>query len=329
MEKTQPKVIISGEFIEEPIREKLEESCQLLFTGGRPPTPEELKDASGWIVPLTQKINEGVLSHGPKLRVLANYAVGYDNIDVAACSARKIAVANTPGVLTEATADMAFALLLATARRVVEGDTMVREGRWQGFSTRLLLGAGLGGKTLGILGFGRIGRAVARRARGFGLKVLYSSPRAADPSVEAALSARRVSFLELCQTSDFLVIACRLTEETRGLFSREVFATLKRGAILINIARGEIVDTEALIEALSSKHLAGAGLDVYDQEPMVDPRLRVMPQTVLTPHLGSATREAREGMARLCAEAIFAVLIEGKLPQHLVNPEAFLSQEEL
>jgi glyoxylate reductase len=244
------------------------------------------------------------------LRVVANYAVGVDNVDIAAATARGVAVANTPDVLVEATADFTFALLLAAARRLGEGERMVRAGEWRGWTPELLLGSDVAGKTLGIVGMGRIGRAVARRARGFSMPVIYS--RGKDPD------AREVSFDELLATSDVISLHCPLTPETRGLIDARALAAMKPGAILVNTARGAIVDDGALAAALESGRLGGAGLDVFTDEPRIDPRLLAARRAVLAPHLGSATTNARIRMAELCVTAVRDVLA-GRRPPNLVN----------
>jgi len=274
---------------------------------------EALATADALVCLLTDRIDAAALDAGPRLRVVANYAVGYDNVDVAAATARGVAVANTPDVLVEATADFTFALLLAAARRLGEGERLVRAGQWRGWTPELLLGADVGGRTLGIIGMGRIGRAVARRAHGFGMRVLYTRGDAGD--VGAATS---VGLEELLATSDAVSLHCPLTPETRGLIDARALAAMKPGAILVNTARGAIVDDGALADALERGHLGGAGLDVFTDEPRVDPRLLAAPRAVLAPHLGSATTTARTRMAELCVTAVRDVLA-GRRPPNLVN----------
>lgn len=320
MQPAPATVLISGDFPGNTL-DALADTCTLLRTKGRPPRPNELARAWAWICPLTQRVDAAALDHAPRLRLVANYAVGFDNVDVAACTARGVLVTNTPGVLTEATADLTLALLLSVARRIPEADALVRGGRWTGFSPTLLLGSSLQGKHLGLVGLGRIGRAVARRAAAFGMELRYWSPRRADPATETALGISYRGWGELLAGADVLSLHCPLRPETRGLLSREALARLPAGAIVINTARGELLDTEALVDALARGHLRGAGLDVFAGEPAVDPRLAALPQVVLSPHIGSATHEAREGMARLCAEAVRA-LWRGETPRHALNPEA-------
>jgi glyoxylate reductase len=267
-----------------------------------------LRPASGAVTLLSDPVTERVLEACTKLRVVANYAVGYNNVALAAARARGIAVTNTPDVLTEATADTTWALLLATARRVVEGDRMVRAGRFRGWAPSLLLGMDLHGKLLGIVGMGRIGRAVARRAAGFGMRVAYSGARRLPDSTESALGARFLPLDGLLRAADVLSLHCPLTPETKHLLDSGRLAVMKPGAILINTARGPVVDEAALVEALRIGPLAAAGLDVYEDEPSLAPGLKGLPNVVLLPHLGSAGRETREAMARLAVENVKEVL---------------------
>jgi glyoxylate reductase len=277
--------------------------------------PGELADADALICLLLDRIDAALLDRAPALRVVANCAVGVDNVDVAAATARGIAVTNTPDVLTYATAELAFALMLAAARRLVEGDRLVRSRSWSGWALDQLLGVQLAGKQLGIVGFGRIGQAMARRALGFDMRVVY-----ADPMTSAAAPARRVPIDELFATSDVVSLHCPLTAETRHVVDARRLGLMKPTAILINTARGPCVDEPALIEALEAGRIFGAALDVYDREPELDPRLLACPRLTLAPHIGSATTEARTQMAQLCADAVIAVL-SGRRPQNLVNPE--------
>jgi glyoxylate reductase len=262
-------------------------------------------------------VDEAVLASAPRLRVVSNCGVGVDNVDLAACRRRGVVVTNTPDVLTDATADLTFALLLAACRRVAEGDRRVRAGRWRGFSPTELLGVRVTGATLGIIGLGRIGGAVARRASGFSMRVLYTQRAAAALEVEARLGARFVPLEALLAESDAVVVSCPLTGATRGLLSREAFARMKRGSVLVNAARGPIVDEIALADALERGHLAAAALDVFSDEPRVEPRLVQSERVVLTPHIGSADRPTRETMARLSVEAVLDVLA-GRPPAYRV-----------
>ena len=286
----------------------------------RPELIAKVRDAEGLICLLSDRIDREVLEAGNKLKIVANVAVGYDNIDVEAATELGIMVTNTPGVLTEATADLTFGLVLAVARRIVEGDRITREGRFSGWELDFLLGTDVHGKTLGTVGFGRIGQAVARRARGFGMEVLYFN-RSRKPEAERELGAKFVPFEELLQRSDFITIHLPLTPETRHLFSAREFKLMKPTAFLINVARGPIVDEEALVQALKAKELAGAALDVFEHEPRVHPELLKLENVVLTPHIGSAGRETRIRMALMAVENVLAAL-SGRRPPNLVNPEA-------
>jgi glyoxylate reductase len=278
----------------------------------------ELADAEALICLLLDRIDAAVLARAPALRVVANCAVGIDNVDVAAATTRGIAVTNTPDVLTRATAELTFALVLAAARRLGEGERLVRSGAWRGWALDQLLGVELAGKQLGVVGFGRIGQAVARRAHGFEMRVVYAGPREV-PEAVAGVPARRVPLDELFATSDVVSLHCPLTPETRRVVDARRLARMKPGAILVNTARGACVDEPALIEALEAGRLGAAALDVYDREPEIDPRLLACPRLTLAPHLGSATTEARTQMAQLCADAVIAVL-SGRRPPNLVNP---------
>jgi glyoxylate reductase len=276
-----------------------------------------LADTDALICLLLDRIDAAVLDRAPRLRVVANCAVGLDNVDLAAATARGIAVTNTPDVLTDATAELAFALMLAAARRLGEGERLVRSDGWSGWRLDQLLGVGLAGKQLGVVGFGRIGQALARRALGFGMRVVY-----ADPHEVSAAPARRVPVDELFATSDVVSLHCPLVPETRHLVDARRLGLMKPTAILVNTARGGCVDEPALIEALEAGRIFAAALDVYDREPALDPRLLTCPRLTLAPHIGSATTEARTQMAQLCADAVIAVL-SGRRPRHLVNPEAW------
>ena len=244
--------------------------------------------------------------------------MGVNNVDVAGATRRGIRVCNTPDVLTDATADLGFALLLSAARKVSDADRFVRAGSWTGWDPWGLLGVPVAGKTLGIVGMGKIGSAVARRSRGFSMKVLYHNRRRIPPSKEAELGASYRDLDALLEESDFVVLCVPLTPETRGLLSAERLGRMKRTAVLVNIARGKVVDEEAVATALAEGRLFGAGLDVFEKEPRIHPKLLSAPSAVLLPHLGSATGETREAMGRLATENLLAVL-EGREPPCPVN----------
>jgi glyoxylate reductase len=288
-----------------------------------PPTPAELLDhlgvADALLSLLTDKVDGPVMDAAPRLQVIANLAVGFDNIDVSAATERGIVVSNTPDVLTEATADLAWALLLAAARRVAEGDRLVRAGQWQGWSPTQLIGPSVQGKTLGVFGMGKIGTAVARRARGFDMRVIYHNRRPNEGgSIET--NATFVTFDALLDQSDFLSINAPLNDESRHAIGADELARMRSTAVLVNTARGPLVDEAALVDALRAGTIAAAGLDVFEHEPAVHAGLADLGNVVLLPHLGSATAEARAAMVTLCCENIVAVLAGARPPTPL-NPE--------
>jgi lactate dehydrogenase-like 2-hydroxyacid dehydrogenase len=278
-----------------------------------------LEGAQGVVCLSTDRIGPDVLSV-PGLRVVSNIAVGFNNVDVPAATERGVVVTNTPGVLDETTADLAVSLVLSGARRIVESDRWLREGRWKSWTFFDWLGADVHGKTLGVVGFGRIGQAVARRGRGFGMSILYTQRRQANASVEAALGARYVDKTTLLAESDFVTLHCPLTAETTHYIDAAALARMKAGAFLINTSRGPVVDEKALVAALEAKRLAGAGLDVFEREPAVEAALIGMPNVVLTPHIGSATVDTRLKMASLAMDNCVAV-VTGRRPPTPVNPE--------
>lgn len=290
-----------------------------------PITPAELGEALHDIDGLMlagARLPAEVVAEAPRLRAVSSVGVGYDNLDLVACTARRIPVTNTVGVVEETTADLAFALLLATARRLPECDRYVREGRWRHWGWTLLWGADVHGKTLGLYGFGNIAQAVARRARGFDMRILYCSRRQAPQSVERTLGAQRVGRDTLFAESDFVSLHVALTVETRHSVGAAELERMKPTAYLINTARGKVVDEEALVEALQRRAIAGAGLDVFEQEPHVHPTLLTLSNVVLAPHVGSGTAETRARMARVAAQNLLD-LFEGKRPKTLLNPEVF------
>jgi len=279
--------------------------------GGRGFTPElqaHFGQAEGLLSMLTDRVDGALLERMPKLKVVSNMAVGVDNIDLEACRARSIPVGHTPGVLTAATADMAMALLLASARLIPQASHDAREGRWGPWEADAWLGADLGGAKLGVVGLGQIGSAIARRAHGFGLRIAYCA-RSPKLEAESALDAVRLDLPELLKISDFVVLAVDLNETTQGLVGKAELGMMKETAILVNIARGPVVQTEALVHALQEKRIAGAALDVTDPEPLPPSHpLYGLPNCLITPHIGSATHGARRGMAELACENLLAGL---------------------
>jgi lactate dehydrogenase-like 2-hydroxyacid dehydrogenase len=273
---------------------------------------------------LTDRVDDAFLdAAGPSLRVVSNYAVGFDNVDVPACTRRGVPVGNTPGALTETTADLAWALLMAAARRVAEGDRYVRAGRWRTWGPQLLLGGDVHGATLGIVGFGRIGQAVARRAAGFGMTVLYWGRSRAEPRMEQELAATWADLDELLGRSDFVTLHVSLNDETRHLIDAAALAQMKPSAVLVNTARGPVVDQVALAAALRDGTIAAAGLDVTDPEPMApDDPLLELENCLVVPHIASASYATRGRMAEMAAANLLAGLRGERLP-NLVNPEVY------
>jgi glyoxylate reductase len=272
-----------------------------------------LRGKDGLICHIISTIDDEVLAAAPTLKVVANVAVGYNNIDVAAARRRGVVVTNTPDVLTETTADFAWALLMAAARRVVEADQFARSGQWQRWQWDLLWGADVHGKTLGILGFGRIGRAVARRAAGFSMRVLYHDAVRPEPAVERELRATYAEPDAILREADFVSLHTPLLPETRHLVNERTLRLMKKTAILVNAARGPIVDEAALVRALKEGWIAGAGIDVFEEEPKIHPGLLPLPNVVLAPHIASASRDTRIAMASLAVRNCLAVL-DGKPP---------------
>jgi glyoxylate reductase len=320
----KPKVLATHRLFE-PARRILQKHCEVEYweKPERPPREEVLrrvKDKEGLVCLLTEKVNDDLLEAAPKLRIAANVAVGFDNIDVAACTKRGVVATNTPGVLDDTTADFAWTLLMAVARRLVEGDALARSGNWKGWDLDQLVGTDVWGKTLGIVGFGRIGRAMARRASGFQMKVIYTDAVRASAEVEKELRAEYRDMHGLLAEADFVSVHTPLLPETRGLFNAANFEKMKRTAFLINTSRGPVVDEAALVAALEKRKIAGAALDVFEKEPIVHPGLR-RPNVVLAPHIASASLETRTKMACMAAENVIA-LFEGRQPANILNPEA-------
>ncbi len=304
---------------------RLRERCEVSVNPeDRPLTRAELLTRSagmdGVLGLLTDRIDAGFFDAVPGLKGYANYAVGYDNIDLPEATRRGIPVSNTPDVLTQATAELAWTLLLAVARRVVESDRVMRSGTWPGWGPLQFIGADVSGKTLGIVGPGRIGQAMARMSKGFGMRVVYWGGRQPSRVLEDEMGAERLSFAELLSQSDFISVHLPLNPETRHLFNADTLRMMKPTAFLINTARGPVIDEADLVEALNKRIIAGAGLDVYEAEPKMAPGLDTCPPAVLLPHVGSGTHSSRTGMALLAAENLLAML-EGRTPPTCLNPE--------
>jgi glyoxylate reductase len=320
----KPKLFATHQLFEAP-RELLDQHFEVEYweRPERPPRDVVLAhvaDKEALICLLTEKINEELLNTGSKLRIVSNVAVGFDNIDVAACTRRKIVATNTPGVLDETTADFAWTLLMSVARRLLEGDQLARSGSWAGWNLDQLCGADVWGKTLGLVGFGRIGRAVARRAAGFGMRILYNDALPVAGEVEKQLNAQFVERDQLLAEADFISLHVPLLPETRHLISTAQFSRMKRTAFLINTSRGPVVDEAALVQALDAGELAGVALDVYEYEPKIHPALAARKNVVLAPHIASASLETRTKMAQMAAENCIA-LFGGKRPPNALNPE--------
>ncbi len=321
---TKPKVFVTR-IIRDAGLDLVREFCDAeIWQDDLPPTREVLlekvRGLDGLLCLLTDRIDGEVLDvAGPQLKVVSNHAVGFDNIIVPDATARGIPVGNTPGILTDATADLAFALLLAAARRVSEAERYLRAGKWKTWSASMLLGVDLAGKTLGLVGFGRIGRAVAKSAAGFGLRVIYFSPNATPE-----FGATPVSSLdELLHQSDFVSVHTPLNQSTRQMVNAEFLAKMKPNAVFVNTSRGQVVDQEALYQALTSSQIFAAALDVTDPEPlpMTSPLL-TLENCLIVPHIGSASEKTRDDMARLAANNLIAGLKGERLP-HCINPEVY------
>ncbi|MBI4777266.1 MAG: D-glycerate dehydrogenase [Deltaproteobacteria bacterium] len=285
---------------------------------------DRVRGKDGLLPLLTDRIDGEVLdAAGPRLKIVANYAVGYNNIDVGAATSRKIAVTNTPGVLTDTTADLAMALLLAVTRRIVVSDAYARAGKYTSWAPELLLGVDVHHKTLGIFGLGRIGYALAKRAGGFDMRILYHNTHRADPEMERRVGAEYVSKERLLEQSDFISIHMPFNKDTHHFIGADELAAMKRTAFLINTARGELIDEKALVKALQKGLIAGAGLDVFENEPRIEPGLTQMENVVILPHIGSASIETRTKMGLVAAENLIALLVHGTRPPNCLNPEIF------
>jgi glyoxylate reductase len=321
----KPKVFVTRPLPQSAL-EVLREKYELNVRGDDKPIPPDklaaaCMDVEGLLV-AGARVTEEVLGKAPRLRAISNAGVGYDNIDLAGCNARRIPVTNAAGVLEETTADLAFALLLAVARRVVLGDRYIREDRWHHWQWNLLHGSDVHHKTLGIYGFGKIGQAMARRGRGFGMTVLYFQRRRAPEEIEREIGARFVDRDTLFRESDFISLHVPLTPATERCVGTHELSLMRPSAYLVNTARGRVLDEGALVEALEHGQISGAALDVFEREPQVHPGLERKKNVVLVPHIGSATVETRYHMARLAAENL-AALLEGQRPPNVVNPEVF------
>ncbi len=321
----RPPVLVTRA-LSDDVLSYLDEHCSVTLHDEDRPMPRErllteVKGKHGMLPMLTDRIDEETLeAAGTDLVVVANYAVGYDNVDVAACTKRGVLVTNTPDVLTDATADLAWTLILAASRRVVEGDRLIRAGRPWSWAPDFMLGREVSGKTLGVVGLGRIGQAVCWRGRGFGMRLQYHS-RTPKPEAEAAVAVEYRDFSELLEEADVITVHVSLSEDTRHLFGAEEFRAMKPTAVFVNTTRGAVVDEAALVTALRTREIFAAGLDVYEREPEVHPGLLSLDNVVLAPHLGSATVETRTAMGMLAAKNLVAAL-EGERPPSLVNPEA-------
>ena len=320
----KPKVLVTREIFDD-VLEYLSQYFEVQSNQSDTPMGTEtlaaaLSDKQGAVITLSDRIDGKLLARCPVLKAVCNVAVGFNNIDIKSCSRAGVMATNTPGVLDDSTADFTWALILATARRVVESDAHLRSGQWKGWYLKQFLGADVHHATLGILGFGRIGRKVARRALGFDMTVLYHSTRQAVPDMERACNATFVSKDALLARADILTLHVPYAPSTHHIIGSPELAMMKPGAILINAARGGVVDDAALVLALASGRLAGAGLDVFENEPALNPALVTMKNVVLTPHIASSSAATRHAMAMLAARNLVAALTTGK-PPNLLNPE--------
>lgn len=321
---SRPRVYVTRKLVGDGVERLAREVDVDQWLGADPPPRDVLlagvAKSQGLLANIADRIDAEVMDASPDLRIIANLAVGYDNVDIAAATARRILVTNTPGVLTETVADLAFALILAFARRMPEGDRAVRQGEWGIWSPSFLLGRDVFGSTLGIVGLGAIGQAIARRANGFGMKVLYSN-RTRKPEAEAELGVEYVSMPDLLRRSDWVSVSVALSEETRHLIGAPELALMKPDAVIVNSARGGVIDQPALLDALREHRIGGAALDVFAVEPLpTDDPLLALDNLIVTPHLGSATVETRAKMTDRCVDNLLA-FFRGEPPPTPVNPE--------
>lgn len=282
---------------------------------------DQAKEAEGLLCLLTNTIDEEVISNLPKLKMIANYAVGFNNVDVEYATKEKIPVSNTPGILTDTTAELSWALVFSVARRIVESDTFCRKGKFEGWGPMLMLGQDISKKTLGIIGAGRIGTAMALKSKGFDMNVLYVNPDH-NSVLESELNAKKTNLSNLLSQSDIVSLHVPLTDETEHLIGEKELKMMKETAVLVNTSRGPVIDEKALIQALEENYIFGAGLDVYEQEPVIPEKLKQLDNAVILPHIGSATKETRSKMAEMAAENMITGL-KGDQPPNCVNPEAF------
>jgi glyoxylate/hydroxypyruvate/2-ketogluconate reductase len=321
----KPKILVTREVFDETL-DFLAQHCEVESNQqdvalAPEQLAQKLADKEGLMCALTDRVDAGVLDRCPRLRVVANIAVGYNNIDLAACSARGVMATNTPGVLDDSTADLAWALMLGAARRITELERRVRAGEWKGWRLKQWLGVDVHHATLGIIGMGRIGQAIARRASGFEMKVLYHNRGRIDPAVERTINARYVAKDELLRQSDFVVLQVPYSPATHHMIGAAELKLMKPTAILVNSTRGGVVDDAALIEALASRRIRAAGLDVFENEPALNPAFFTLDNVVLMPHIGSSTEATRRAMAMTAARNLAAALA-GNTPPNLLNPEA-------
>ena len=319
------RVFVTRKIPDEGLKMITEKFDTTVWPSQEPPSIQEIiqnaEDCDGLVTLLSDSIGPDVINKLPKLRVIAQYAVGYDNIDVSLATKRKIAVTNTPGVLTETTADLTWALLMAASRRIVEADRYIRDKKWDvAWGPELLLGSDIYGATLGIVGMGRIGQSVARRASGFNMKILYYS-RTQNQNIENELDAKHVDLHTLLRESDIVTLHIPLNSETHHLISITEFEMMKENSILVNTSRGKVVDESALYTALKEGHIGSAGLDVFQEEPISkNSPLLDLENVVIVPHIGSASKNTRATMSRMCAENLIAAL-DGNMPPNIINPE--------
>ncbi len=324
MNERKPRVLVTREVFDETL-DYLRRHCEVVENQKDVPYAPEalavaLADCEGLMCALTDKVDAALLVRAPQLKVAANIAVGYNNIDVPACTARGVMATNTPGVLDDSTADLAWALMLSTARRITEVERRIRAGEWTGWRLKQWLGIDVHHATLGIVGMGRIGQAIARRALGFDMKVVYHNRKRIAPELERKCNAAYLSLDELLSQSDFVVLQVPYTPDTHHLIGAAQLKKMKPSAILINSTRGGVVDDAALVAALKDSTIRGAGLDVYENEPKLAPEFLKLDNVVLAPHIGSSTEATRKAMAMLAAQNLVAAL-QGRTPPNLVNPD--------